>query len=243
MVSGCASKIGYRHYFEKKPQAITFPEVGKEMMSDPGQIIYETYQGHVEECLELIEPFKGNMPGPLFAPFRFSINSKTLVKKFEAGDHLYFVAKEGEANADIPGGFRVIRNEDIIGVRVSSNGEFEWFVDSSAYNTDHVPRLWTRPLTEDEGLNLIHKKNITRLPLQTNSAEIRFAGGSAKELKLRVVINRVHDSFTYDMSKLPQKVNIAGGVLEITSFTKEGQLKYKWEKLPSLFSGRLYIQN
>jgi hypothetical protein len=237
----CASEVGFRDYFNAKAQQMSSPELGVESLMEPGQLIYETYEAKMVEYISLLKPVKELMPGPLFTPFRFSIGATKLIKAFQAKEYSYFIAPEDDVNADLPGGLRLIRNEDILGVRVSQEGDIEWFVDSSAYNTDHIPRLWTKDVSEDDMLNMVHNKKMERVKAQSLQGAIKLSAVSETAVEIIVIVSSVPEKLTFPVKKFPFIVEVSNGQLVVLGI-EDKKLKFKWRKLPNLYKGRSYLQ-
>jgi hypothetical protein len=237
---GCASQIGFRSYSKEPVEKLIHPALGVEALGDPGHLLYDIYGKKLVEFIEIIEPVEGAIPGPLRFPFKFSFRKTTLYRKFEAGDYLYFIAPEGDADAYIAKDVRAVLNNDLMGIRVSKAGKIEWFVDSSAYNDSPVPRLWTREINSDETASLFHKTRYERVELNSLKTYVRFSKRTEKSVTLSVSLNSVSDQFEYSIEKLPMEVAISGGILQILAFNEKGQMKYKWVKYPNFAEGRLY---
>ena len=228
----CASQVGFRHYFKDDLVAKAFPELDKEMVCQPGKLIYETYTTREVESIELLRPVNILMLGPLKIPFRLTIKATNLVKEFEAGEYSYFVAPQADTKANIPG-IKMVRNEDIIGIRISSYGVLEWYVDSSVYNTDHIPRLSTKLVSKKSLLNLVHRKKHVRFQKQEMAGVIELYSISAAHIKLLVRRKEISEIHTF--SRSDKTISIARGELKILAIDPENQLKYKWLRLPKLY--------
>jgi hypothetical protein len=116
----------------------------------PGEAFYIEIGVAPVPALKLSRPFKSSMKGAMGLPFAFSIDSTLLVRTGTSRDGrwIYFQPKDNAFSPSHGLLGSVIRPGDSVGLRVSTSGEREWFVDNSVYNG--FTTIWTRRVKDKD---------------------------------------------------------------------------------------------
>jgi len=116
----------------------------------PGEAFYIEIGVKPVPALKLSRPFKSSMKGAMGLPFAFSIDSTLLVRTGTSrdGSWMYFQLKDNAFSASHGLLGSVIRPGDSVGLRISTSGAREWFVDNSVYNG--FTTIWTRRVKDKD---------------------------------------------------------------------------------------------
>lgn len=125
------------------------PRENEAVVVTAGQTFYTEFTSVPTVGIKLERPFRSSMAGAMGFPFSFELMDPLLVPVAPHEDGWrYFAPKDGAFKASHGLLGSVIRPGDSVGIRISPNGEAEWFVDNSVYNGFRT--IWSRKMKKKD---------------------------------------------------------------------------------------------